>query len=159
MLREDYSQSIEDSNTHNQDCYNQSTNIIIRQQDCYNFQEHCKETAKLLANFEESTTVEAEIIFDFQTLVEMDSLLEDMDTTLDELNEITQDYLWLSHVQTQVLTSTDNRNTTVTFQDLLEEDLDPKDTDNPRIDPPPVEGHLPGPPLDLGPDLVKYIQG
>ena len=93
-------------------------NITIREQDCYNLQEHCQETAKLLAKFEESTTVEAEIIFDFQTLIDMDSLLEDMDTTLDELNKTTQDYLWLSYVQTQVLTSTDNRNTTVTFQDL-----------------------------------------
>ena len=104
--------------------------------------------------------MEAEIIFDFQTLVEMDSLLEDMDTTLDELNETTQDYLWLSYVQTQVLTSTDNWNTTVTFQDLQEEEIDPKDTDSPSLDPLLSEGYPPGPPLDPGgPNLVKYIQG
>ena len=83
-----------------------------------------------------------------------------MDTTLDELNEATQDYLWLLYVQTQVLTPTDNRNMTVTFQDLQEEEINPKDMDSPRTDPPPSEGHLPGPPLDPGgPDLVKYIQG
>ena len=59
-----------------------------------------------------------------------------------------------------MLTLTDNKISTVTFQDLLEEDLDPKDTDSPRTDPPPTEEHLPGPPLDPGgPALVKYIQG
>ena len=70
------------------------------QQDCYNLQEHCKETAKLLAKFEERTTVEAEIIFDFQTLVDMDSLLEDMDTTLDKLNKphkVTSGYCLFKH--------------------------------------------------------------
>ena len=68
-------------------------NCTVHEQDCSNFQEHCEETTQLLAKFEKSITVEAEIIFDFQTLVEMDSLLEDMDTTLDELNKTTQDYL------------------------------------------------------------------
>ena len=78
--------------------------------------------------------VEAEIIFDFQTFVDMDSLLEDMDTTLYELNKTIQDYFRLLFVQTQMLTLTDNQNTMVTFQDLLEEDLDPKDIDSPRTD-------------------------
>ena len=64
------------------------------------------------------------------------------------------------NVQTQVLTPTDNWNMTVTFQDLLEEEIDPKDTDSPRTDLPLSEGYLPGPPLDPGgPELVKYIQG
>ena len=104
--------------------------------------------------------MEAEIIFDFQTLVNMDNLLEDMDTTLDKLDEATQDYFRLLFVQTQLLTLTNNRNMMVTFQDLLEEEIDPKDMDSPRMDPPPAEGHLPGPPLDSGgPELVKYIQG
>ena len=59
-----------------------------------------------------------------------------------------------------MLTPTDNQNTMVTFQDLLEEDLDPKNTDSPRTDPLLTEGHLPGHPLDPGgPELVKYIQG
>ena len=49
---------------------------------------------------------------------------------------------------------------TVTFQELQEEEIDPKDTDSPRMDPPPAKGHLPGPPLDpRGPELVKYISG
>ena len=115
--KQDYTNQSMGSIVHEQDCYNQSVDNIIHIQDCYNLQEHCKETAKLLAKFEESTTVEVEIIFDFQTLVNMDSLLEDIDTTLDELNKTTQDYLWLLYVQTQVLAWTDNQNTTVTFQD------------------------------------------
>ena len=49
---------------------------------------------------------------------------------------------------------------TVTFQELQEEEIDPWDTDSPRVDPPPAKGHPPGPPLDpRGLDLVKYISG
>ena len=67
-------------NSINQNIINHNNYI----QDCYNLQKHCEEAAKLLTKFEAITTVEAKIIFDFQTLINMDSLLEDMDTTLDE---------------------------------------------------------------------------
>ena len=42
--------------------------------------------------------------------------------------------------------------------ELTEEDLDPKDTNSPRTESPPAEGHLPGLPLNPGgPELIKYI--
>ena len=48
----------------------------------------------------------------------------------------------------------------VTFQDLQEEEINPKDTDSPSLDPPLSEGYPPGLPLDPGgPELVKYILG